>query len=333
MDVLRRFEALIETYDESHEFINVDLTTMLSEFKTETPIAVPYIDSPETFADLPYVILHNFFNYCPEQFPLYALRCLYRVVTKNIDDIDTKPRLLIMLHLTKMSVVDLPEYINRFERLYVVPEETNTEIPLQLVDKAIKHPKLNKIINNLIKQSFGEEFAKHIGETNSIDVTVKLVATFEFELRGFCGINIIYVNSTYFKNRRFQLGLTQLPETDKILVIDILTVVIHEYAHIRARQIANNCNHSTPKCIVEAVNENDPEFGRMIERALFSVPIDWMKSLDNNSVGIGYIEQFIEAIDKGEEIPILNATPKLIARTGSSLMHGGLDICVEQSIE
>lgn len=92
---------------------------------------------------MPYVVLHNFFNHCPEQFPLYALRCLHRIITKSVDDVNTKPHLIIMMHLTKMSGIDLAPYIGRFEKMYIAQEDDNTAMWLQLVEKTIKNTKVS----------------------------------------------------------------------------------------------------------------------------------------------------------------------------------------------
>lgn len=100
----------------------------------------------------------------------------------------------------------------------------------------------------MFEESFGQEFSKQICETETklIPVSVRFVATTEFELRGFAGINEIFINSTYFKAEQIKLSLAMLPNKENVILMDILTVVIHVYAHIRARQVRlRNLNYQS----------------------------------------------------------------------------------------
>lgn len=49
MDIIYKFEQLVEQNDETDEFSNVDLSLLLDEFSHTTPISVPYTDTPASF--------------------------------------------------------------------------------------------------------------------------------------------------------------------------------------------------------------------------------------------------------------------------------------------
>lgn len=103
----------------------------------------------------------------------------------------------------------------------------------------------------MIEQTFGTHYSQRIADTKSIPVAVKIVDTKEDELRGFVAIDCVCINQGHFNLKTFQLNRsTELSNTEKqnILLIDIATLTIHEYAHIRARQVglcfSTYCNRS-----------------------------------------------------------------------------------------
>lgn len=89
-----------------------------------------------------------------------------------------------------------------------------------------------------MKEYFGVSFSQRIAETETIPVAVKFVTTKALDLRGFAGINCIYINEKHFKLRMLQLS-DKFSDVQKktAVLIDIATVALHEYSHVRIRQV------------------------------------------------------------------------------------------------
>lgn len=96
---------------------------------------------------------------------------------------------------------------------------------------------LNDLIDEMIKDTFGQCYAARVSETRSIPVSIVLVTTGESRLRGFSGINQVVINRAYFRVEKTKLVESGMVEQDNVLLIDVATVCIHEYAHIRTRQV------------------------------------------------------------------------------------------------
>lgn len=97
------------------------------------------------------------------------------------------------------------------------------------------------MIDNLMKDTFGNEYSKRIAARNQQNITVKMIRSDENALRGFTGMNVVYINERYFKTKAFDLSLHSVgtaAEKNKILLIDIATVCIHELSHVKIRQVA-----------------------------------------------------------------------------------------------
>lgn len=98
---------------------------------------------------------------------------------------------------------------------------------------------IQKIINKLLLDTFGQQYRSRVAATNYIPVVVRFVHTKEPDIRGFTGLNEVYLNYGHFNVQRTCIDCLELDETVKtnILLIDIVTCIIHEYAHCRARQV------------------------------------------------------------------------------------------------
>lgn len=89
-----------------------------------------------------------------------------------------------------------------------------------------------------MKENFGTECSRRIADTEKTPVSVELFESMAIELRGFAGMNCVHINVNHFKMRMLQLSskFSTLQRDDAVL-IDIATVTLHEYAHIRIRQV------------------------------------------------------------------------------------------------
>lgn len=59
--------------------------------------------------------------------------------------------------------------------------------------------------------------------------------TTEAELRGFAGFDYVYINFTHFDTKRYTER--KFDDCEVLMGMDIATVVLHEYSHIRIRQV------------------------------------------------------------------------------------------------
>lgn len=85
-------------------------------------------------------------------------------------------------------------------------------------------------------------------------------------------------------------------------------------------------NLSTPKLLAENDEAEDPEFGRMCEKAVFGEVIDWFRSsLLDNFDKESYHMQLLNSIHVNAELPLLPKNHTLIARSDIHVMQG-LDV-------
>lgn len=79
-------------------------------------------------------------------------------------------------------------------------------------------------------------------ETDDIPVPVKFVYSTQCDLRGFSGIDEIFLNAYYFNKKMADLSAAKIINPDvlnQFIAMDIVTCAIHEYAHVRIRQVSS----------------------------------------------------------------------------------------------
>ncbi|KAG4071921.1 hypothetical protein HA402_006082 [Bradysia odoriphaga] len=320
------------------EFVEANKTLFLNEIvnvshlidvsNDSTPIMLKYTDTQAAYANLP-----------GKEFPVYGLIALRDIVTLNVNDENSQIALIAMVHLTKMQmpIKESASYYQHLTNIEIVKKpEVNTW--LKLAYKVLSHKTIQHSINELLTQSFGKRYETRVSTTNFLPVSVKIVHTKEPDIRGFAGMNEIFINFGYFNVQKTHINCYELAESLKsnLLLIDIATCVIHEYAHVRARQVTNDLNHTTPEAILSTIEESDPEFGRMTERMFFGTHINWKKSFEQKFVSAEFIANFLEAIENNNHLPTFPKRDDVPARKGPKLMRcggGGADIAYIQSKE
>lgn len=86
-------------------------------------------------------------------------------------------------------------------------------------------------------------------------------------------------------------------------------------------------NMSTPASILATASAADPEFGRIAERNLFKVAIDWPVSLRKEAVALPFVESFLGSINNNSVLSKLLYNSDLTERDGQPVMHGsGADL-------
>ncbi|CAF2135960.1 unnamed protein product, partial [Rotaria magnacalcarata] len=161
-------------------------------------------------------------------------------------------------------------------------------------------------------------------------IQVEIVNCILAGLRGFCGINKIYINAAYIRGQMSMYSTEYHPDSPigkSVAEIDICTITIHEFDHAKLRQAIMVTNASTPDFYSQqacgTVNER-PEFGRLCEMAFFSGQIDYWQSAADNNWNLDYLQQFITAIESASAIPKFNSTNNYVKRFPSTT--SGLDI-------
>lgn len=76
---------------------------------------------------------------------------------------------------------------------------------------------------------------------NEAEITVTIVSKSAPELRGFSGLDEIYIHSTYFQSK-FETSYTNAKEEDCARVeipakMSLIALSIHEFGHVRLRQV------------------------------------------------------------------------------------------------
>lgn len=89
----------------------------------------------------------------------------------------------------------------------------------------------------------------------------------------------------------------------------------------------DNLNFSTPTMIV-AANEDDAEFGRIVERRIFGLAIDWLTSTRN--VPESFVKLFLKSIHEDKKLPDLPTDTVIYARPNPLRFYGGgVDMSME----
>lgn len=91
---------------------------------------------------------------------------------------------------------------------------------------------------------FGNHLASKVAETENSLIKVSFISTTETELRGFSGINEIFLNENAFISKMLSCDsrINKRPGLlDKVAKLAISSIAIHEMSHTRIRQVNNLC--------------------------------------------------------------------------------------------
>lgn len=203
-----------------------------------------------------------------------------------------------------------------------------------------------------MEEYLNTQYSERIRQTDAKNVTVHFVNYDVDELRGFSGLNSIFINVSHFNPK--MLANKNFVDIENVMKMDIATVSLHEYAHVRIRQVNNlnlrrtdgvNCikrtknelkiifkvlddfNMSTPNLITDADASTiqDLEFGRITEKRFFTVAVNWIRSLGTGSFPPIYIESFLNAINSNTALPQRPPHAHFIKRNKPVVMNAGTD--------
>ena len=98
-------------------------------------------------------------------------------------------------------------------------------------------------MEDLIREIFGPN--TEINKQVVSQVQVHLISIDFPTLRGFSGMNELFINEKYFSNKisEWKLNPQQLDPTMKM---DLITIGLHECAHVRIRQVSSRWESPPP---------------------------------------------------------------------------------------
>lgn len=94
---------------------------------------------------------------------------------------------------------------------------------------------VNKIIDNGVS-----EYLIPCVNTNENKIDIKFVVELTEEIRGFAGVNTVYVNANHFlQNLNDFRSIVDDEYLDLIMKVDVINLILHEYSHIKLRKVCN----------------------------------------------------------------------------------------------
>ncbi|KAG4068857.1 hypothetical protein HA402_005005 [Bradysia odoriphaga] len=329
---LEIFFQFCKTIECCGEYDVVNLEYLKTKAQTCTPVKLPLSNPEYSFMKMRDVITINFGKNKIFSIEKFGLDALQRILEKDIDQEDTKILFMLMTHITKFT---LPDPANSYTKLERTTSAANITSAMRrwtkIAKKVIEHTEIAQVLKDLMAKTFGEKYFQDMA--NDEEIPVKFVRSDEIFLRGFVGIDTIFINETHFTSNAFQLHLMHIgtsAEKQKLLLMDIATVVLHELAHIRVRKIDDNLNFSTPKLMV-IPSTTEHEFGRMMESKIFGAVIHWKKSFERGRVSATFVDQFINSLKTNSTLPQLPPDNNLVRRESQTIGDGsGVDMCFDE---
>lgn len=120
-------------------------------------------------------------------------------------------------------------------------------------------------------------------------------------LRGFVGLNRIYFNDNYFREKRDKWPCSNTRMG--ITFMDLTTLAVHECSHLRMIQHKDELNfHNRDHMELLSDSVSEKDIGKMAEEKLFGKQINWFLS---KNIDTTYLTNFQEAIESGSQLPEL----------------------------
>lgn len=174
--------------------------------------------------------------------------------------------------------------------------------------------------------------------SSDFNVDIVYVTYSSPKLRGFSGVNTVYVNEKHFKLTKVCYEDVIDPDVlDMLMQVDIINLVVHEYAHVKFRQVpkfpisfilflirlivqfTNDFNMSSPILAKNnKVDESHFEFGRYVEEKIFGGAVDWVESA--SYISTDHLQSVINSVKNGTVIPKLDDLCGIVLRECPILM-------------
>ncbi|RNA13853.1 hypothetical protein BpHYR1_026321 [Brachionus plicatilis] len=217
-------------------------------------------------------------------------------------------KLIFMLHLSKSDIDDRDEWSNLLQLFDSINFEELKEFEFaDIIHGLFKQLKVNESITNLIEESVKEITAQNLlgfqlEEFLKNKLSLNLFNCEIVGLRGFAGIDSIYVNSVDLSSFFDKLSKPSIHRDTAlgILKLEFIRIYIHEVTHVVVRKCLNDLNVSTPT--IESKAKNINEAGVNSEEKLFGKRISWLSSVNYKFFNVKYCLEFLDDLLKGEKV-------------------------------
>ncbi|XP_037045202.1 uncharacterized protein LOC119080752 isoform X2 [Bradysia coprophila] len=298
--IVTKFGEYVDSQNERSDIDQVDLSQLAAHFNSTTPLQLR-MNSNTSASELATVILINLNKYAPNNaFPLVGLKAVNKIIRKDVNIEDVFVQQILLIHLTKMNldVMKIARTMAKLDRLTLDFHMDERLEEWEAISKiTIKNKHIRYLIDKMITDTFGNRLAEQVFITKDYNVVVAFVSTEVMDLRGFSGFNTIYINKNHFD------GKVNSPQwSSDLILIDVVTVTVHELAHVRCRQVFDDLNASSP-ILTTGLPVNDPEFGRIVERKVFGAAVDWDDSTSVGRVPVSHVTNLLDAIRQNTTLP------------------------------
>lgn len=79
---------------------------------------------------------------------------------------------------------------------------------------------------------------------------------------------------------------------------------------------------------------DENEFGRITEKHIFGMVIDWKKSFEGSGLSADYVKKFLTALEENSALPLISPGRNLVGRGSSTIDHGtgGVDFLYDSDV-
>ncbi|XP_037035951.1 uncharacterized protein LOC119074095 [Bradysia coprophila] len=284
---------------------NVDISDLYDESAKWTPVPLTYSNKFESVMNLSAVIIKNLCKLfrATKKVPRLAFDVIAHIVNDSTDQPDILLRQILLCHVTKRQA-DAGYFV------YIVTSIEDLKlkrVPLQdelewvaLAHKVIKHAQINHKINECLTD-LGQSITEVTEFEKKDQIKITLVESGLKILRGFVGLEELFIHTDHFRQKinDFKGSLEQLQLVSKM---DIISIAIHEYAHLKIRQSNGDFNmHSPVVGHLHGLPVIPHEFGTFTERKIFGKQIDWFASY--RAMDYEFVERFVHSVENGGPLP------------------------------
>ncbi|CAF0743212.1 unnamed protein product [Brachionus calyciflorus] len=244
-----------------------------------------------------------------DRFSKESFRKVYSLLKSNKHDKNQMARLIFLIHLSKSNVdyltfslfskfFDSIELIDSFDDIF----KNNG---LSFLFDYFEELKTNRFIQNHIAQILREIFGKNIKLNFLRNLKISFFNCSVEKLRGFAGINRIYVGLRPFHTMINELRNNLRKDEIKLIIkLEFLRVFVNLTTHALLRSLKNDLNYWNPKNFNKFTNRNKTfrlELGYVAEEKIFEARINWLQSGLNENLNVEKWYEFYEKVIVNQE--------------------------------
>ncbi|RKO91659.1 hypothetical protein BDK51DRAFT_45467 [Blyttiomyces helicus] len=239
--------------------------------------------------------------------------------------------LLMHVSKAKISVADHLQIMGQTIRMAIAPDGVDLVqdgVSLKTtIAHAVAHPqgrKLNYVagLNQMCRVALTTSMQITNVETVTLamaaPIHVILVDHADVELRGFAGIDCIYVNVRAWKFLQEGIKADNEYETNNhyrenfrlAFCIEAALLALHEYCHVLCCRAAEDLNFSTPSCVLQAPPlAGRREAGRIAEANFWGLEAKtFLNSLLMGGLDTQWLRKWVERFEKSDDLPPYEAS-------------------------